>query len=156
MKVILMENIPNLGNPGDMINVKDGYAVNFLIPKKLAMSAKDKNVKVIGHKKKILEHKIAKEKKTAEKSVSVIEALSCTITRKSGENEKLFGSVTSKDIEDYLRNEGIKIDKKDIDLKDPIKALGIYTVPVKIYQGVEAKLKVWVVPEDKKEEISKD
>jgi large subunit ribosomal protein L9 len=151
MKVILLESVTNLGNPGDLVNVKDGYATNFLIPKKMALSADDKNVKAINHKKKILEHKMAREKKVAEKSVSVIEALSCTISRKAGEEEKLFGSVTSKDIEEYLRNEGLKIDKKDIVLPEPIKALGIYNVAVKLCPGVEAKLKVWVVPEDKKE-----
>ena len=155
MKVILIESVANLGKPGDMVEVKDGYAVNFLVPKKLAMNANDKNAKVIEHKKKILEHKLAKMKKNAEKSVSSLEALSCTISRKSGEGEKLFGSVTSKDIEDYLRTEGFKIEKKDIMLQEPIKALGIYTVPVKLYQGVEAKLKVWVVSDNAKEETVK-
>ena len=159
MKVILVEPVVTLGNPGDMVNVKDGYAMNYLIPKKMAIAANDKNAKALEHKKKILEHKLAKKRKDAEDVVGAIENLKCTISRRSGENEKLFGSITSKDIEDYLRGEGIKIDRKNIKLEEPIKALGIYTVPVKVYEGVDATLSVWVVPEDtgeaKKEEDKK-
>jgi large subunit ribosomal protein L9 len=151
MKIILIEQVDNLGDPGDVVDVRDGYATNYLIPKKLAMDARDKNIKVIEHKKKVLAHKFAKEKKTAEGYAGKIEGMSCTISRKAGENEKLFGSVTSKDIEDCLYNEGIKIDRKNIIIEEPIKTLGIFNVKVKLNQGIEASLKVWVVPEDKKE-----
>ncbi len=154
MKIILIEQVENLGNPGDIIEVKDGYAMNYLIPKKYAMDARDKNAKIIEHKKKILAQKFAKEKKVAQVNAGKIENLSCTISRKAGENEKLFGSVTAKDIEDCLYNEGIKIDKKDIIIDEPIKTLGIFNVKVKLNRGIEAKLKVWVVPEDKKEEVA--
>lgn len=152
MKIILMETVGNLGNPGDMVDVRDGYAMNYLIPKKLAMDARDKNIKSIEHKKKLLAQKFAKEKKVAEASVEKISELKCTISRKAGENEKLFGSVTTKDISDYLFSEGLKVDKKDIVIEEPIKTLGIFDVKVKVYQGVEATLKVWVVPEDKQED----
>src|SRR3990170_1134860 len=114
MKVILIEDIPSLGGKGDIVNVSDGYGRNYLIPKKLAFLASINNIKAAKNGEKILEKKLLKIKNEALKLASDIEALSLTINVKVGENEKLFGSVTSKDIEEGLKKEDIRIDKKNI------------------------------------------
>ena len=147
MKVILIEDIPSLGGKGDIVNVSDGYGRNYLIPKKLAFLASINNIKAAKNGEKILEKKLLKIKNEALKLASDIEALSLTINVKVGENEKLFGSVTSKDIEEGLKKEDIRIDKKNILLGDTIKALGIYNIPIKINPEVTAKLKLWIVKE---------
>jgi large subunit ribosomal protein L9 len=132
---------------GDIVNVSEGYARNYLLPQGLAVFADEGNVKSIEHHKKVIQSKIDQEKKHAEKIAEKLSAHSCTITKKTGEGEKLFGSVTSADIEEALKRDGFEISKKDIVLPEHIKALGIYTVPVRVYPGVEAHLKVWVVQE---------
>ena len=145
MKVILTEDIPKLGKMGDLIQIKDGYARNYLIPKNLAVPANPQNIKALEHQKTLLKQKQNRIKREAEKLAQKIEKVSCTISKAAGEEDKLFGSVTSLDIEKSLKEEGIKIDRKKILLEEPIKTLGIYKVPIKLHPEVTANLKVWVV-----------
>ena len=147
MNVILTENVAHRGSAGDMLKVKDGYARNYLIPKGMAIVATTENVRQLEHQKRQVQAKLNKLKKESEGIARKIEAISCTIARAAGEEDKLFGSVTSADICTSLKNEGIDVDKKKILLDEPIKSLGIFTVPVKIHSDVTANLKVWVVKE---------
>lgn len=147
MKVILREDIENLGEIGDVIDVKDGYARNFLLPRKLAFEANTKNLTQLEEQKKQLERKIQKDKQNAEKLSEELEKVSLTIQMKVGEDGKLFGSVTTQMISDSLKEKGFDIDRKIITIPEPIKALGIYTVEIKLHKEVEAKIKVWTVRE---------
>jgi len=147
MNVILTEDVAHLGSAGDMLKVKDGYARNYLIPKCSAIVATTENVKQLEHQKRQVQAKLNKLKKDSEGIAKKIESISCTIARAAGEEDKLFGSVTSADIYTSLKNEGIEVDKKKILLEEPIKSLGIFTVPIKIQSEVTANLKVWVVKE---------
>lgn len=147
MKVILQKNLGKKGMSGDVVEVSEGYARNYLLPQGIAIQAMEGNIKAVEHNKKVIQDKKNQEKKAAEKLAEKLSAHSCTISKKVGEEEKLFGSVTTADIEAALKRDGFDIDKKDIVMPDHIKALGIYTVPVKICTGVEAHLKVWVVKE---------
>jgi large subunit ribosomal protein L9 len=147
MKVILRENIDNLGRIGDIVRVSEGYARNFLLPRKLVIVADEHNVKEMEHHRKALERRRARSMKDAQSQVAKIEGLSCTITRKAGEQDKLFGSVTSADIATALKKDGVSLDRKQIHLEEPIKQLGVFTVTVKLHPEVSAKLKVWVVAE---------
>ncbi|HET6272998.1 MAG TPA: 50S ribosomal protein L9 [Bacteroidota bacterium] len=147
MKVILRKEHEKLGQIGSVVDVKDGYARNFLIPKGLAYPATDGSVRALEEEKKQAGQRVAKELKGSEKLASDLEKVSITLQMKVGEEEKLFGSVTSQMIADSLREKGFEIDKRIIDLEEPIKALGIYSVPVKLHPSVTAKVKVWVVRE---------
>lgn len=145
MKVILLQDSPKLGMIGDLVQVKNGFARNHLIPKKLALPANLQNIKSLNHQKHLLDQKQNRVKKEAEKLSNKIEAASCTIAKPAGEEDKLFGSVTSIDIEETLKEDNITIDRKKIQLEEPIKTLGIYKVPIKLHPEVTANLKVWVV-----------
>ena len=145
MKVVLLEDIPRLGKMGDLIQTKDGYARNYLLPKKIAVPANPQNLKTLEHQKTLLQQKQNRIKRDAEKLAQKIEKISCTISKPAGEEDKLFGAVTSLDIEESLNEEGLKIDRKRIQLEEPIKSLGIYKVPIKLHPEVTANLKVWVV-----------
>jgi len=147
MKVILRKEHEKLGQIGSVVDVKDGYARNFLIPKGLAYPATEGSVRALEEEKKQAGQRVAKELKGSEKLASDLEKVSITLQMKVGEEEKLFGSVTSQMIADSLREKGFEIDKRIIDLEEPIKALGIYSVPVKLHPSVTAKVKVWVVRE---------
>ena len=147
MNIILTEDVAHRGSAGDMLKVKDGYARNYLIPKGMAILATTENVKHLEHQKRQIQSKLNKLKKASESVAQQIESISCTIARAAGEEDKLFGSVTSADIYTSLKNEGIDVDKKKILLDEPIKSLGIFTVPIKIHSDVIANLKVWVVKE---------
>ncbi len=147
MQVILLENVPSLGKAGDMVKVSDGYGRNYLIPKKKAILATEKSVKMVEHQKRQVQQRVEKSRKDAQKIASQIENLSCTFTKTVGESGKLFGSITSMDIEAYLKENGIEIDRKKIALEEPIKNLGMFTVPIKLNPEVTAQLKVWVVQE---------
>jgi large subunit ribosomal protein L9 len=147
MKVILTEDVAHLGSAGDMLKVKDGFARNYLIPKAMAVIATTENVKQLEHQKRQIQAKLNKIKKDSESLAQRIENISCTIARAAGEEDKLFGSVTTADIYAGLKNEGIEVDKKKILLDEPIKSLGIFSVPIKIHSEVTANLKVWVVKE---------
>lgn len=147
MKVILKENVEDLGQIGDLVQVKPGYARNYLIPQSKAIEATIRNVKVLEHQKKLIQDKILKTVKTAEGLAQRIESTSVTISQKVGEDDRLFGSVTAINIAESLKEEGIDVNKKKISLEEPIKKLGVYSVPIKLHPEVTANLKVWVVEE---------
>ncbi len=147
MKVILTQDVPGIGAIGDLISIKDGFGRNYLIPQRKAIQATSQNMIILEHEKRQIKDKLNKAKREAEKLAARIEAVSCTIAKAAGEEDKLFGSVTSMDIEASLKLEGIEIDRKKILLPEPIKALGIYTIPIKLHPEVTAKLKFWVVKE---------
>jgi large subunit ribosomal protein L9 len=147
MKIILLENVPSLGKAGDLVKVSAGYGRNYLIPQQKAILATEKSLKVVEHKKRQVQQRMEKTRKDAEKMGQRIENLSCTFAKTVGESGKLFGSVTSMDIENYLKENGIEVDRKKIILEEPIKNLGMFTVPIKLNSEVTAHLKVWVVQE---------
>jgi large subunit ribosomal protein L9 len=147
MLVILKENVENLGRIGDVVKVSDGYARNFLIPQKKVVPASQDNIAQIEHQKKMLEKKRAAEKLSAEELSKKIASFTCNISRKVGEKDKLFGSVTTQDIADALKAGGIDVEKRAIHLKEPIKALGVHNVEIKLLPEVVTSLKVWVVKE---------
>lgn len=147
MKVILTENIGNLGAIGDVVNVANGYARNFLLPTKKALVANENNINILDHNKLLVEHRKKKLMKDAKALADKIEKLSITIPRKVGEGEKLYGSVTSMDIEKALVAEGLDIPRGEIVVDEPIKKLGIYNIPINVGPATTAKLKVWVVEE---------
>ncbi len=147
MKVILREDLSNLGTAGTIVNVANGYARNYLIPRQYAIPATSNNLKTFEHERRVLEAKRNKRKKEAEGLKAKLERVSCSISKKVGEQDKLFGSVTTQDIEKAFQAEGFQIDKKDILLSEPIKALGVYTVPIRIFEEIVASTKVWVVRE---------
>jgi large subunit ribosomal protein L9 len=148
MKVILSENVDNVGLVGDIVEVSDGFGRNFLIPRKLAALATTHNVKQIEHQRRLMEVKRQRLLDEAKGVAGRIEALEITIAQKVGEEEKLFGSVTNIMIHQALTDEGIEIDRKRVLLNEPIRKLGEYKVPVKLQEGVVAQLKVRVVAEE--------
>ncbi len=147
MKVILRKEHEKLGKIGDVVEVKDGYARNHLLPHNIAFPASKGAVAALEEEKKQAERRVTKDLKGSEKVAADLEKVSVTIQMKVGEDEKLFGSVTSQMIADVLKDQGFNIDKRIIDLEEPIKALGIYDVSVKLHQSVTGKVKVWVVRE---------
>lgn len=147
MKIILRQDHDKLGKIGDIVDVKDGYARNFLLPRRIAYLATKGSLNTLEEEKRQLSLRSNKELHQAEKLATDLEKLSITLKVKVGEDEKLFGSVTSQMIADALKEKGISMDKRIIELDEPIKALGIYTVNVKLHTNVSGKVKVWVVRE---------
>jgi len=147
MQVILLEDVPSLGKAGDQVRVSDGFGRNYLIPKKKALLATEKSLKALEHQKRQVQQRMGKAKKDVERIAQLIEALSCTFAKPVGESGKLFGSVTSMEIEGYLKENGIEVDRKKILLEEPIKNLGMFNVPIKLHPELTAHLKVWVVQE---------
>ena len=147
MKVILRKNFEQLGQIGDVVEVKDGYALNFLIPRKIAYPAIAGNIRALEEEKKQVAKKHAKELQDAQSLGSDLEKVSITIPVKVGEEDKIFGSVTAQMIADSLKEKGYEIDKRKIEIDEPIKALGIYSINVKLHSDVTAVVKTWVVRE---------
>ncbi|MCF6096285.1 50S ribosomal protein L9 [Thermovorax subterraneus] len=146
MKVILLQDVKTLGKKGDLVNVADGYARNFLFPKNLAVEATPGNLAKLEEEKKAKEKKLARQKMEAEEMADKIKKCSVMLKVKAGAQGKLYGSINSKNIADALKEQyGIDIDKRKIQLDEPIKAFGSYEVPVKLHPEVEAKLVVRVV-----------
>lgn len=145
MKVILREDIPSLGEAGQTIEVKNGYGRNFLIPRNLAVPATKGNLKAIDEIQKQAEFRARKRRRQAEVIKERIEKLEISHEVNVGEEEKLFGSVTAADIAGLLEKEGILIDKRSVELENPIKVLGVYTIPIKIEKDVTANFKLWVI-----------
>lgn len=145
MKVILREDVEDVGTAGQTVEVKDGFGRNFLIPRNLAIPASGGNLKAIGEIGKQKDMRMRKRRKAAEVVKDRIEKLSLQIEVQVGEEDKMFGSVTNNDITKLLEPEGITIDKRAVELEEPIKALGVYTVPIKIEKDVTAHLKLWVI-----------
>jgi len=148
MEVILREDIDNLGTRGQVVKVAPGYARNFLLPKRLAVAATDANKKIVEQERQAHLRKEAKFKADAEDLSKLLSGVIVTITQKSGENDQLFGSVTSKDIADALAAKNYTIDRKKIQLDDPIKQLGEFKVPVKLHKDVTAEVTVVVAKEE--------
>jgi len=147
MKVILRKNSEKLGSVGAVVSVKDGYARNYLIPRSIAYEATEGSLHQLEEERKQQSRVIDNEIKQAEALASQLEKISITIKMKVGEEEKLFGSVTAQMIAEALVEKEITLDKRQIILEEPLKALGIYDVPVKLAGGVNGKLKVWIVRE---------
>jgi large subunit ribosomal protein L9 len=147
MKVILKQNVPSLGNTGDLVKVNDGYARNLLIPKGLAIEANEKNIKTFTHEKKNIMQRAEKEQKAAQDQAAKLSLVTITIARKVGDQDKIFGSVTSKDIELALQEKGFDIDKKMIVHDEQIKSLGEFKVKIRLHRGIEAEIKLNVVGE---------
>ncbi len=147
MKVILRKAQEKLGQVGAVVDVKDGYARNYLIPKGIAFAASNGSIRALEEEKKQATRRLSKEQKASEKLAAELEKVSITLQMKVGEDEKLFGAVTSQMVADALKEKGFEIDKRILDLEEPIKALGIYNVGVKLTQGVTGTVKVWVVRE---------
>jgi large subunit ribosomal protein L9 len=147
MKVILRQNIESLGTVGDVVNVATGYALNYLIPRKYAFHATEGNVRSAQEEKKQYERIRQKEIQDAQKVASELDKISVTIPVQVGEEDKIFGTVTAQNIADALKEKGFDLDKRKVELEEPIKALGIYTVSVKLHPAVSSQIKVWVVRE---------
>ncbi|MFQ5701682.1 MAG: 50S ribosomal protein L9 [Acidobacteriota bacterium] len=147
MRLILRDEVAHLGARGDVVKVRPGYGRNYLLPQGLAYEYSEANIKRVEKEKKLLEIQRIQKRDEARQLASRIEAVSCTIVRKVGESDTLYGSVTNGDIAEALLKEGFAIDKKKIDLEEPIKSLGIYDVPIRIHPEVHCDLKVWVVKE---------
>jgi len=145
MKVILTQDMPNLGKGGEIVSVKDGYARNYLIPRGFATVATIKKMNQLRHQQQMIQAQIAKQLKGAQEIADRMKETSVTISRLVGEEERIFGSVTSKDIEEALREEGFVIDKRNIVVAEPIKQLGVYHVQVNLHPEITSEVKVWVV-----------
>ncbi|HEX2963888.1 MAG: 50S ribosomal protein L9 [Ignavibacteria bacterium] len=147
MKVILRKNFEQLGQIGDVVDVKDGFARNFLIPRNIAFAAQKGNVRALEEEKKQLAKKKVKELQAAENLAAELEKVSVTIPVKVGEEDKIFGTVTTQMISDSLKEKGHDIDRRKIEIVEPIKSLGIYSVNIKLHPSVTAVVKTWVVRE---------
>ena len=145
MKVILRQNYEPLGAIGDVVEVKNGFARNFLLPRKIAYIAVDGNIKALEEEKKTVAKKNQKELSGAEILAAELEKMSVTIPVQVGEEDKIFGTVTTQMITDALKEKNYDIDKRKIEIEEPIKSLGIYSVNVKLHPSVSTKIKVWVV-----------
>lgn len=146
MKVILTEEIRGLGTRGDVVNVKDGYARNFLLPKNLAREATAGNLKSVEQERKKWALLGQKEKDEAQKSATAVQGIKITVQKRVGENGQLFGSVTANEIADALEAKGIQVDKRRIELAHSIKSLGVHEVDVRLHREVTAHIKVEVIP----------
>lgn len=144
MQIILKEDVPKLGRAGQVVNVKDGYGRNYLIPQNLAVLATPKNVKQFEHQKRIVASKVEKLRKEAMSVADRLVGYACVVARNAGDNDRLFGSVSAKDIAAVLADEGIDVARRQIDLPRPIKQLGIYPVPVRLHADIESQIMVWV------------
>jgi large subunit ribosomal protein L9 len=144
MQVILKEDVEKLGTMGQVVEVKRGYARNYLLPRDLAIEATARNLKQLDHKKRTVSDKIKKLQKESQSLADRLAQVSITLYHSAGEEDKLFGSVTSMEIAEALKEQGIELDKRKIALEEPIKRLGEYKVPVKLAGGVSAEVKVTV------------
>jgi large subunit ribosomal protein L9 len=148
MKVILKEDVRNIGTMGQIVDVADGYARNFLVPKGLAVDANVKNIRAMEHAKKTIQEKAKKIRGQAQDLSDKIANMTIMIKAKSGEEGRLFGSVTSMDIAEQMKNQGIDVDKKKIVIEEPIKRLGSYSVGIKLHSDVTTQVTLQVVAEE--------
>ena len=147
MKVILREDISNLGKSGELVTVKDGFGRNYLLPRKLAVLATEQNVRQLEHERAVITARNAKLKGAAEEQAKKLGSVKVTIRRKVGEQDKLYGSVTVLDIAEALAAQGQTVDRRQLHLAEPIKATGNYDVELRLHRDVTAKIKVEVAPE---------
>ncbi len=148
MRLMLREDMENLGAAGDVVSVRDGYGRNFLLPRGLAVAATEKDVARMDHEKRTIAARTAKLAKELQSQADKLSQVSISIARAVGDEDKLFGSVTSRDISDALQEQGITVDSKKIILDEPLKMLGMAEVPIKLGKDATAKIKVWVVKKD--------
>lgn len=147
MKVILREDVEKLGKAGDIVKVADGYGRNYLIPRRLAVPADVRNLKALEHERRVIEARARKARKSAEALAERLSAMALVIPAKAGEEGKLFGSVTSRDVAEALERAGATVDRKTVQLVDPIKQVGDYRVKVRLAAGIVPEISVSVVPE---------
>jgi len=147
MKIILREDVEKLGKAGEVVKVKDGYGRNYLIPRQLAVLANVRNMKALDHDRRAIETRAKKTRKTAEATATTLSAIALTLPAKAGEEGKLFGAITSRDIADALEKAGVTVDRKAIQLADPIKQVGDYKVKIRVAADVLPEISVSVVPE---------
>jgi len=148
MKLLLKEDVHGLGVCGDEVDVKDGYGKNFLVPKGQAIAATPKNLKQFNHQKSIIQGRLKKVKIAVEAQAQEIEKVTCLFKKKSGENGKIFGSVTAQEICEKLRGHGIELDRRKLQLKEPIKSLGDFTVSIKLHPEIVASVKISVIQDE--------
>ena len=148
MEVILKKSVEGLGAPGDVLKVADGYARNYLLPMQLAVHATDRNRRYLEHQKRVIDQQEAKDKERAREIAAQLTGVTCTLKRRSGENDRLFGSVTSMDVADALRAEGFELERRFLELAEPIRELGVFMVPVKLHTDVVVELRVVVEREE--------
>ena len=154
MKVILQETLEGVGHLGDLINVADGFARNYLLPRRKAVEADSRSMKAFEHVKRVAAEKAKKEKLELEAHAKEVSAVSLTIEMQAGKDDKLFGSVTTKDIAEGLAAHGVTVDRRKIQLAHPIKELGTVSVPIKMHRDVVATVTVRVVKKQEAEEPS--
>jgi len=147
MDVILREDVEKLGRAGEVVTVKDGYARNFLLPRGLAYLATEGNKRRLASEQRRVDLRAAAEVSGAREAAAKLESVSLSFSMKAGEGDKLFGSVTAGDIAERLGAEGLVVDRKAIELPEPIKALGVYKVPIRLHAEVKPEIRVWVVKE---------
>lgn len=147
MKIILREDVETLGKAGEVVKVKDGYGRNYLIPRQLAVLANVRNMKALDHDRRTIETRAKKTRKTAEATAATLSAVSLILPAKAGEEGKLFGAITSRDIAEALGKAGVIVDRKAIQLADPIKQVGDYKVKIRVAANVFPEISVSVVPE---------
>ena len=147
MKVILLRDVEALGSAGQIVTVADGYGRNALIPKRQALLATDANVALFESRRRQHEAAEEREKRAAEVVAADLEKASLTVQVKVGEGDRLYGSVTAQNIADLLKEQGLDVERRSIELEEPIRALGVYNVPVQLHTGVKATVKLWVVKE---------
>lgn len=149
MQIILTQDIENLGKAGELVQVKPGYGRNYLIPNGLAVSATAGNVRQLEHERTQIARRVEKERSSAQSIADRLNGMTLQFERNVGKDEKLFGSVSNRDIAEQLKKAGIEVDHRKIELDHPVKALGKYEVPVRLGAGVVAQLKYWVVGKEK-------
>ena len=147
MKVILTKDLDNLGRAGALVEVKTGYGRNYLLPRNLAVLATAKNIRQLEHQKSGILARASKEKQNMTAMAQKLSAIELKFARKVGEQNKLFGSVTSKDVHEQLQAQGYQVDRKQVHLPEPLKEIGTHEVPVKLHSDVTAKIKVTIAPE---------
>lgn len=145
MRVILVKEVLNLGDAGDIVQVKPGYGRNFLIPRGLAIPASESSVKELEHQKRVASAIQRKERAAAEGLAEQLKNTAITIRREAGEDDKLFGSVTNRDVASALEAEGIVVDRRRIEMDDNIRSIGLFTVPVRLHREVDASVRVYVI-----------
>ena len=148
MEVILKKSVEGLGVPGDVLKVANGYARNYLLPMQLAVHATERNRRFLEHQKRVIDHQESKDKEQAQEIASQLTGVTCTLKRRAGENDRLFGSVTSMDVAEALRTEGFELERRFLDLAEPIRELGVFMVPVKLHTEVVVELRVVVEREE--------
>jgi len=148
VKVVLRQDVENLGDRGEIVNVATGYARNYLLPKKLALEATPGNMKVLEHQRRAWEARASREKGEAEAFANRLAKVELTVAKKAGESETLYGSVTASEIAELLKGEGLDVDRRKILLGEPIKSLGNYTVQLKLHRDVVGSFMLHVVPEE--------